>query len=86
MDIGTKIIMWPRTFMVRSCTVFPLGRQSRQITMRPVALPFSLCAIYSDGIVGSMDSIALAYAIRRGAISNRTEGSNLIPASAASCA
>jgi hypothetical protein len=25
MDIGTKIIIWPPIFMVRSCTVFPLG-------------------------------------------------------------
>jgi hypothetical protein len=25
MDIGTKIIIWPPTFMVRSCTVLPLG-------------------------------------------------------------
>jgi hypothetical protein len=24
MDIGTKIIIWPPIFMVRSCTVFPL--------------------------------------------------------------
>lgn len=25
MDIGSKIIIWPPIFMVRSCTVFPLG-------------------------------------------------------------
>jgi hypothetical protein len=25
MSIRTKIIIWPWTFMVRSCTVFPLG-------------------------------------------------------------